>query len=79
MSTTENQRKYIISSSKEFDGTILQGMGKPTIASYLRASLDPKIFIGILEEFLNELPPHSFFPPKFLQYKGVLSISVYLP
>jgi hypothetical protein len=47
MSTTENQRKYIISSSKEFDGTILQGMGKPTIASYLRASLDPKILIRI--------------------------------
>jgi hypothetical protein len=44
--------------------------------SQLRAHLDQRIFIGILEEFLNELSPHSFFPHffflKFIQFKGAL-------
>jgi hypothetical protein len=37
----------------------------------IRAPLDQRIFIGILEEFLNELSPHYFFPPFFLQISFV--------
>jgi hypothetical protein len=35
--------------------------------SSLRAPLDQRIFSGILEEFLNDLFPHSFSPLFFLQ------------
>jgi hypothetical protein len=35
------------------------------VDSSLRAHLNQKISIGILEEFLNEHSPH-FFPPFFL-------------
>jgi hypothetical protein len=37
----------------------------------IRAPLNQRIFIGFLEEFLNELSPHSFFPPFFLQISFV--------
>jgi hypothetical protein len=37
--------------------------------SKAKGSFESKIFIEILEEFLNELSPHSFIPPFFFNPK----------
>jgi hypothetical protein len=48
----------------------VQKMSKHRVTKF-RAPLDQRIFIGFLEEFLNELSPHSFFPLFFLQISFV--------